>query len=105
MGKKPKAQRQRDNARARARAEQQRRTAALEEFTEEHAQVVAQRHGDPRFVQRLRRADGAVEVSWAAGSELDVRMREALEGQRAAFTLTLWPAVRLPVPWPSWPRL
>ncbi|WP_328688169.1 hypothetical protein OHA74_52950 [Streptomyces phaeochromogenes] len=85
MGKKSKAQRQRDSARARARAEQQRRAAAMEEFTEEHAQVVAQRHGDPRFVQRRRRADGSVEVSWAAGSELDVRTREAMEGQRAAF--------------------
>ncbi|WP_314414808.1 hypothetical protein [Streptomyces sp. DSM 40484] len=85
MGKKSKAQRQRDNARARARAEQQRRTAAVEEFTEEHARMVAQRHGDPRFVQRRRGVDGSVEVSWAAGSELDVHMREAMEEQQAAF--------------------
>ncbi|MGW3291048.1 hypothetical protein ACWDR3_41085 [Streptomyces sp. NPDC001002] len=85
MGKKSKAQHQRDNARARARVEQQRRTAAMEEFTEEHSRVAAQRHGDPRFVQRRRAADGSVEVSWAAGSELDARMQEAMEGQRAAF--------------------
>jgi hypothetical protein len=87
LGKKSKAQRQRDNARARGRAEQQRRTAAAveEEFTEEHARVVAQRQGDPRFVQRRRGSDGSVEVSWAAGSEVDVHMRQAMEGQRAAF--------------------
>lgn len=83
MGKKSKAQRQRDNARA--RAEQQRRTAAVEEFTEEHARVVVQRHGDPRFVQRRREADGSVEVSWAAGSELDTRMGQAMKEQRVAF--------------------
>ncbi|WP_344517829.1 hypothetical protein, partial [Streptomyces pulveraceus] len=85
MGNKRKAQRQRDTARARAQEAQQQRLAAEELFAENHARLVVQRQGDPRFVQRAQRPDGTIEVSWAAGTELDARLSAALRGQLAAF--------------------
>lgn len=66
------------------RAEQQRRLAAEAARREAHAKLVAERHDDPRFVQR-RVQDGATVISWQAGTPADEQLRSALERQRTAF--------------------
>jgi hypothetical protein len=61
------------------------RLAQEELRREEHAQVVVERSGDPRFVQRVNHGDGSATVRWEAGTPADGMIREGVEGQRAAF--------------------
>lgn len=63
----------------------QQRLAREEERREQHAQVVTERSGDPRFVQRVNHPDGTATVSWAAETPTGQSMREAMELQREAF--------------------
>lgn len=53
-------------------------------FNDEHARLVAERHGDPRFVHRVRVDDG-VAVTWASGTPADRELRTAMDAQREAF--------------------
>lgn len=66
------------------RAEQQRRLAAEAARREAHAKLVAERHDDPRFVQR-RVVDGSPVIWWQAGTPMDEELRAGLESQRLAF--------------------
>ncbi|MFJ9446388.1 hypothetical protein ACIRRH_31695 [Kitasatospora sp. NPDC101235] len=74
-----KSRRQRDAARARA-AEVRRQ----EGFNEAHARTVAERHLDPRFVQR-RRTDEGDEVSWHPDSQTGQGLQDAVQRQLERF--------------------
>jgi hypothetical protein len=69
---------------AAVRAEQQRRLAAEAARREAHAKLVAERHGDPRFIQRSIE-NGSTVISWDAGTPMDEELRAGLESQRRAF--------------------
>ncbi|MFE2869877.1 hypothetical protein [Embleya sp. NPDC059259] len=82
---KKRSSRQKEAARRQASWEQRRRLENEERFREEHARLVAERSGDPRFVQRTRAADGSVQVSWHADSAMGGQMNEAFAAQTEAF--------------------
>jgi hypothetical protein len=59
--------------------------AAAASLREEHARIVAERSGDPRFVQRRVRAGGVLELSWDPGSAVGAELSALFEAQREAF--------------------
>lgn len=61
------------------------RLAQEEQRREQHAQMVVERFGDPRFVQRTNHGDGSATVRWAAGTPSDRMIRDGVAEQRAAF--------------------
>ncbi|MFI2747265.1 hypothetical protein ACH5BA_13310 [Kitasatospora sp. NPDC018623] len=73
------SRRQRDAARTRA-AEMRRQ----EGLSEAHARTVAERHLDPRFVQR-RRTDVGDGVSWHPDSQTGQGLQDAVQRQLARF--------------------
>ncbi|GGM28309.1 hypothetical protein GCM10011608_11410 [Micromonospora sonchi] len=77
--------RQRRAAQQRARLQQRQDVARQEEFHEEHARLVLDRMGDPRFVQRTTGADGVATLTWDAGSQAGTELREGFQAQFAAF--------------------
>jgi hypothetical protein len=63
----------------------QRRLAHEEVRREEHARLVIERAGDPRFVQRRVAEDGSVTLRWDNATLARRELRTALEGQLEAF--------------------
>lgn len=82
---KKRSSRQKEAARRQASWEQRRRLETEERFREEHASLVVERSGDPRFVQRTRTPDGGVQVSWHADSAMGEQMSEAFAAQTEVF--------------------
>ena len=80
----PKKRTPRQRKAAAGRAQQERRRAGEASRRDEHARLVAERHGDPRFVQRRTTDDGAV-ISWEAGTPADRDIRQAVEIQVGLF--------------------
>jgi hypothetical protein len=81
---KKRSSRRRQQAQRQARVAN-RRLAREEQGREAHAQLVVERSGDPRFVQRARLPDGQAVVSWAPDAGAGPQLREAIEAQTRAF--------------------
>jgi len=64
-------------------AERRRREAAAAR-REEHAKLVVDRQGDPRYIQR-RRSPAARTIEWTRDSSAGKQLEESLRRQRAAF--------------------
>ncbi|MEZ5130373.1 MAG: hypothetical protein R2763_01415 [Mycobacterium sp.] len=64
-------------------AERRRRQAAAAR-REEHARLVAERHGDPRYPQQQRTPTGRT-IEWDRDSHDGMQVEEALRDQRARF--------------------
>ncbi|MEU9044430.1 MULTISPECIES: hypothetical protein [unclassified Kitasatospora] len=79
-----KSRRQRDAARARADEVQRQRLGATEGFHEEHAGTVAERHLDPRFIQR-RRTDEGHEISWHPDTKTGQGLQDSIQRQLDSF--------------------
>ena len=79
---KKRSARQRKAAAEAARRERRRRLE--ESFNEEHARLVVERHGDPRFVQRVRTQDGA-DIRWDPETQTGRELNELMIRQRAMF--------------------
>ncbi|MFI6098148.1 hypothetical protein ACIA8G_21520 [Lentzea sp. NPDC051213] len=69
---------------AKAKARQQ-RLAEQESRREQHARLVVERAGDPRFVQRERLPDGGRVVRWDPGTEPGTQISGALQHQLETF--------------------
>lgn len=69
---------------AKAKARQQ-RLAEQESRREQHARLVVERAGDPRFVQRERLPDGGRAVRWDPNSEAGTQISGALHHQLEKF--------------------
>lgn len=80
----PKKRTPRQRKAAAEQARQERRLASDAARRDEHARLVVERQGDPRFTQRLTTETGAV-VSWEAGTPMDSQMREAVGAQTRLF--------------------
>jgi hypothetical protein len=81
---KKRAPRQRRQTDERARAEQ-RRLARQELEREEHARLVVERAGDPRFVQRVTTPDGGAAPTWDPESADGQALRQAMQANAQAF--------------------
>ncbi|MFI9561430.1 hypothetical protein [Nonomuraea endophytica] len=85
---KKRSARQRGKAHDQARYEA-RKLAREEGLHEQHAGLVAERSGDPRFVQRRQTEDGRIEISWntetESGRHTSGALREQLERFREKF--------------------
>lgn len=85
---KKRSARQRGKAHDQARYEA-RKLAREEGLREQHAGLVAERSGDPRFVQRRQTEDGRTEISWntetESGKHISGALREQLERFREKF--------------------
>ncbi|MBM0274039.1 hypothetical protein [Micromonospora tarensis] len=77
--------RQRRAAQQRTRLQQRLEVARQERFHEQHASLVLERSGDPRFVQRVTGPDGTVSLTWDAASKAGTQLRDGFQAQFEAF--------------------